>query len=51
MLDRLMRENPRGRNSSKATPQVVIMAPTRELVTQTYDEARKFSGLIRPDRS
>ena len=44
MLDRLMRENPRGRNSSKATPQVVIMAPTRELVTQTYDEARKFCG-------
>jgi len=44
MLDRLMRENPRGRNSSKATPQVVIIAPTRELVTQIYDEARKFSG-------
>ena len=44
MLDRLIRENPRGRNSNKATPQVVIMAPTRELVTQTYDEARKFSG-------
>ena len=39
-----MRENPRGRNSNKATPQVVIIAPTRELVIQTYDEARKFSG-------
>ena len=27
-----------------ATPQVVIMAPVRELVIQIYDEARKFCG-------
>ena len=44
MLDRLMRENPLGWNANKAIAEVVIMAPTRELVTQTYDEARNFSG-------
>ena len=42
MLDRLMRENPRGRNSSKATPQVVIMAPTRELALQIGMEVDKY---------
>ena len=47
MLDRLMRERPRGRKSNKATPQVVIMAPTRELVTQTDDEADKLVDMLK----
>jgi len=36
-------QNP-GKDGMAATPQVVIMAPVRELVIQIYDEARKFCG-------
>merc|ERR1712025_1027076 len=35
---------PSGKDGMAATPQVVIMAPVRELVIQIYDEARKFCG-------
>ena len=31
-------------DSNKATPQLVMKAPTRELFIQTYDEARNYSG-------
>jgi ATP-dependent RNA helicase DDX3X len=34
---------PSGRNQRQATPYALILAPTRELTSQIYDEARKFS--------
>lgn len=34
---------PQGRGTRKATPYALILAPTRELTSQIYDEARKFT--------
>ncbi len=34
---------PQIRNARKATPFALILAPTRELTSQIYDEARKFT--------
>ena len=44
MINTLLGSRPPGKDGMQSTPQVVIMAPTRELVIQIYDEARKFCG-------
>ena len=44
MINTLLGSRPPGKDGMQTTPQVVIMAPTRELVIQIYDEARKFCG-------
>ena len=44
MIDKLLSTRPPGKDGMQTTPQVVIMAPTRELVVQIHDEARKFCG-------
>ena len=44
MINTLLGSRPPGKDGMQATPQVVIMAPTRELVIQIYDESRKFCG-------
>jgi len=42
IINDLNRKSQRSEDGIAVTPQAVIMAPTRELVTQVYDEARKF---------
>jgi len=44
IINDLSKSNPSGKDGMAVTPQAVIMAPTRELVIQVYDEARKFCG-------
>ena len=38
----LQNYQPQGRGTRKAMPYSLILAPTRELTSQIYDEARKF---------
>jgi len=44
VINDLMATKPDSKNGMQVTPQMVVMAPTRELVIQIYDEARKFCG-------
>jgi len=42
IINDLNRKSQRSEDGMAVSPEAVIMAPTRELVTQVYDEARKF---------
>ena len=44
VINNLIASKPEGKDGMAVSPQMVVMAPTRELIIQIYDEARKFCG-------
>jgi len=44
VINNLIATKPESKDGMAVTPQMVVMAPTRELIIQIYDEARKFCG-------
>ena len=44
VINNLMARKSESKDGMAVTPQMLVMAPTRELIIQIYDEARKFCG-------